>query len=90
MINFIVWIIVGGLLGWIASMIMRTDAQQGPLLNIIVGIVGAFLAGLVINPLLGGGNINSGDFSLSGLLISLLGAVVLLAIVNLLRRGTVR
>ncbi len=90
MINFIVWIIVGGLLGWIASMIMRTDAQQGPLLNIIVGIVGAFLAGLVINPLIGGGNINSGDFSLSGLLVSLLGAIVLLAIVNLLRRGTVR
>jgi uncharacterized membrane protein YeaQ/YmgE (transglycosylase-associated protein family) len=90
MINFIVWIIVGGLLGWIASMIMRTDAQQGPLLNIIVGIVGAFLAGLILNPLIGGGNINSGDFSLSGLLVSLLGAIVLLAIVNLLRRGTVR
>ena len=90
MINFIVWIIVGGLLGWIASMIMRTDSQQGPLLNIIVGIVGAFLAGLVITPLLGGGTINQGDFSLSGLLVSLLGAVVLLAIVNLLRRGTVR
>ncbi len=90
MINFIVWIIVGGLLGWIASMIMRTDSQQGPLLNIIVGIVGAFLAGLILNPLIGGGNINSGDFSLSGLLVSLLGAVVLLAIVNLLRRGTVR
>jgi len=90
MINFIVWIIVGGLLGWIASMIMRTDAQQGPLLNIIVGIVGAFLAGLVLNPLIGGGNINQGDFSLSGLLVSLLGAIVLLAIVNLLRRGTVR
>lgn len=90
MINFIVWIIVGGLLGWIASMIMRTDSQQGPLLNIIVGIVGAFLAGLIINPLLGGGNINSGDFSLTGLLISLVGAIVLLAIVNLLRRGTVR
>jgi uncharacterized membrane protein YeaQ/YmgE (transglycosylase-associated protein family) len=90
MINFIVWIIVGGLLGWIASMIMRTDSQQGPLLNIIVGIVGAFLAGLVLNPLIGGGNINQGDFSLSGLLVSLLGAIVLLAIVNLLRRGTVR
>ena len=90
MINFIVWIIVGGLLGWIASMIMRTDAQQGPLLNIIVGIVGAFLAGLVLNPLIGGGNINQGDFSLSGLLVSLLGAIVLRAIVNLLRRGTVR
>ncbi len=90
MLNFIVWIVVGGLLGWIASMIMRTDAQQGPLLNIIVGIVGSFVAGLVLTPLLGGGTINQGDFSLTGLLISLLGAVVLLAIVNLFRRGSVR
>ena len=90
MINFIVWIIVGGLLGWIASMIMRTDASQGPLLNIIVGIVGAFLAGLIITPLIGGSTINQGNFSLTSLLISLLGAIVLLAIVNLLRRGTVR
>ncbi len=90
MINFLIWIVVGGLLGWIASMIMRTDSQQGPLLNIIVGIVGSLLAGWVITPLLGGATINQGDFSLSGLLISLLGAVVLLAIVNLFRRGTVR
>ena len=90
MINFIVWLIVGGLIGWVASMIMRTDSQQGPLLNIIVGIVGAFLGGLLIAPLLGTGTINQGDFSLSGLLVSLLGAVILLAIVNLLRRGTAR
>ncbi len=90
MLNFIIWIVVGGLLGWIASMIMRTDSQQGPLLNIIVGIVGSFLAGWILTPLLGGGTINQGDFSLSGLLISLLGAVVLLAIVNLFRRGSVR
>ena len=90
MVNFIVWIIDGGLLGWIVCMIMGNDAQQGPLLNIIVGIVGSFLAGLVITPLLGGSTINQGNFSLSGLLISLLGAIVLLAIVNLLRRGTVR
>ncbi len=90
MLNFIIWIIVGGLIGWVASLVMRTDAQQGTLLNIVVGIVGAFLAGLVLNPLFGGGTINQGDFSLSGLLISLLGAIVLLAIVNLFRRGTVR
>jgi uncharacterized membrane protein YeaQ/YmgE (transglycosylase-associated protein family) len=90
MINFIVWIIVGGLIGWIASIVMRTDAQQGLLLNIVVGIIGAFLAGLVLTPLFGVGNINSGDFSLPSLLISLLGAIILLAIVNLFRRGTVR
>lgn len=90
MIDFIVWIIVGGLLGWLASMIMRTDGQQGMLLNIVVGIVGSFLAGLLLTPLFGESTINSGNFSIPGLLISLLGAVVLLGIVNLFRRGTVR
>jgi len=90
MINFIIWIVVGGILGWIASMIMRTDAQQGTLLNIIVGIIGAFLGGLLLAPLFGTGTINQNDFSISGLLISLLGAVILLAIVNMFRRGTVR
>ncbi len=90
MINFIIWIVVGGILGWIASMIMRTDAQQGALLNIIVGIVGALLGGWLLAPLFGTGTINQGDFSISGLLVSLLGAVILLAIVNLVRRGSVR
>jgi len=90
MINFIIWIVVGGILGWIASMIMRTDAQQGTLLNIIVGIIGAFLGGLLLAPLFGTGTINQNDFSIPGLLISLLGAVILLAIVNMFRRGTVR
>jgi uncharacterized membrane protein YeaQ/YmgE (transglycosylase-associated protein family) len=88
--NFILWLIVGGIIGWIASMIMRTDAQQGIFLNIVVGIIGAILAGWLITPLVGGSTINQGNFSLSGLLISLLGAVVLLAIVNLFRRGRVR
>jgi uncharacterized membrane protein YeaQ/YmgE (transglycosylase-associated protein family) len=88
--NFIIWLIVGGLIGWVASIIMRTDAQQGIFLNIIVGIVGALLAGFIITPLLGGGTINSGNFSLVGLIISLLGSIVLLAIVNLVRRGAVR
>jgi len=88
--NFILWLIVGGIIGWLASMIMRTDAQQGILLNIVVGIVGALLAGWLITPLVGGSTINEGNFSLSGLLISLLGAIVLLAIVNLFRRGRTR
>ena len=90
MVNFIIWIIVGGLIGWVASLVMRTDAQQGTLLNIVVGIVGAFLAGLVLTPLFNIGNINDGNFSLPSLLISLLGAIILLAIVNLFRRGSVR
>ncbi len=88
--NFIIWLIVGGIIGWIASMIMRTDAQQGIVLNIVVGIIGALLAGWLITPLIGGSTINQGNFSLSGVVISLLGAVVLLAIVNLFRRGRVR
>jgi uncharacterized membrane protein YeaQ/YmgE (transglycosylase-associated protein family) len=90
MVNFIIWIIVGGIIGWLASLVMRTDAQQGTLLNIVVGIVGAFLAGLLLTPLFGTGTINSGNFSMPALLLSLLGALILLAIVNLFRRGTVR
>ena len=90
MINFIIWIVVGGIIGWIASMVMRTDAQQGPLLNIVVGIVGAFLGGLLIAPFVPGASINQGDFSISGLLVSLLGAIILLAIVNMFRRGRAR
>jgi uncharacterized membrane protein YeaQ/YmgE (transglycosylase-associated protein family) len=90
MINFIIWIIVGGVLGWLASMIMRTDAQQGTLLNIIVGIIGAFLAGLVLSPMFGISTINQNNFSIESMLVSLLGAVILLAVVNLFRRGSVR
>lgn len=87
--GILVWLIVGGVVGWLASIIMRTDAQQGILLNVIVGIVGALLAGFIISPLLGIGTINDG-ITLSSFLISLVGAVILLAIVNLFRRGTVR
>jgi uncharacterized membrane protein YeaQ/YmgE (transglycosylase-associated protein family) len=88
--GLIILLIVGGVLGWLASLVMRTDGQQGLLLNIVVGIVGALLAGLLLNPLIGGGNIMSGDFSASSLLVSFLGAVVLLAIVNMFRRGSMR
>lgn len=88
--NFIIWLIVGGLIGWIASMIMHTNGQQGIILNIVVGIVGALLAGWLITPFFGIPTINQGAFSLSGLLVSLVGAIILLAIVNLFRRGTVR
>lgn len=84
--GIIIWLIIGGVVGWLASMIMRTDAQQGILLNIIVGIVGAFLAGLIFNS----GNINADPLDLTNILWSLLGAVILLAIVNLIRRGSVR
>jgi uncharacterized membrane protein YeaQ/YmgE (transglycosylase-associated protein family) len=88
--NLILWIIIGGILGWIASIIMRTNAQQGLFLNIVVGIIGALVAGFVLTPLFGIGTINQNNFSLPALLVSLLGAIILLAIVNLFRRGTVR
>jgi uncharacterized membrane protein YeaQ/YmgE (transglycosylase-associated protein family) len=88
--TWILIIIIGGILGWIASTIMRTDAQQGVFLNIVVGIVGAMLAGFFLSPLLGIPTINAGDFSIGALLISLLGAIILLAIVNLFRRGRAR
>ena len=87
--GILVWLIVGGVVGWLASIIMRTDAQQGMLLNVVVGIVGALLAGFIISPMIGVGTINEG-ISLATFLVSLLGAVILLAIVNLFRRGSVR
>lgn len=88
--NVIIWLVVGGLIGWLASRIMNTDARQGIGLNVVVGVIGALLAGWLITPLVGGATINQGDFSLSGLVISLLGAIVLLAIVNLFRSGRTR
>lgn len=88
--NIIVLLIVGGLIGWVASLIMRTDAQQGIFLNIVVGIVGAVLAGFLLTPLIGGAPITSGEVNIPSVLVSLLGAVVLLAIVNMFRRGAVR
>lgn len=88
--SIIIWLIVGGVVGWLASLIMRTDGQQGILLNVVVGVIGALLGGWLLAPLFGTGTINQGDFSLSGLVVSLLGAVILLAIVNLIRRGTAR
>jgi uncharacterized membrane protein YeaQ/YmgE (transglycosylase-associated protein family) len=84
--GLILWLIIGGVIGWIASMIMRTDAQQGIVLNIIVGIVGAFIGGLILS----GGSINNAPLTLTSFIVSLLGAIVLLAIVNLVRRGSVR
>ena len=88
--NLIIWLVVGGIIGWLASMVMKTDAQQGVFLNVVVGIVGAMLGGWLLSPLFGAGTINGNDFSLLGLGVSFLGAVILLAIVNFFRRGSVR
>ena len=88
--NLIIWLVVGGVIGWVASLIMKTDAQQGLFLNIVVGIVGALIGGWLLSPLVGAGTLNQGDFSLSGLFVSLVGAVILLFIVNLIRRRAPR
>jgi uncharacterized membrane protein YeaQ/YmgE (transglycosylase-associated protein family) len=88
--NLIIWLVVGGVIGWIASLIMKTDAQQGLFLNVVVGIVGALLGGWLLSPLVGAGTLYQGDFSLAGLLVSLAGAIILLFIVNLIRRRSPR
>lgn len=89
--NFIIWLIVGGVIGWLASIVMRTDAQQGIFLNIIVGIVGAFIGGFLGSALgISGANINDSGLTITSFLVSLVGAIVLLGIVNLIRRGSVR
>jgi uncharacterized membrane protein YeaQ/YmgE (transglycosylase-associated protein family) len=82
--GIIIWLIIGGIVGWLASLVMRTDAQQGILLNVVVGIIGAFIGGLIF-----GGSINEG-ITVWTFITSLIGAIILLAIVNLIRRGSVR
>ena len=86
--HIIIWLAVGGLIGWAASAITRT--QEGILLNVVVGIVGGALGGWLLSPLFGVSTINQGDFSVAGVLVSLVGAVILLVIVNLVRRGVAR
>jgi uncharacterized membrane protein YeaQ/YmgE (transglycosylase-associated protein family) len=88
--GIILWLIIGGVIGWLASLVMRRDGSQGIILNIVVGIVGAIIGGWLISPMLGAATINQGDISIAGLLVSFLGAVILLAIVNLITRNRVR
>lgn len=83
--NLIIWLFIGGLIGWTASMVMKRP--EGMIMNVIVGIVGSLLGGWLISPLVGAGTINQNDFSIAGLLVSFLGAVILLAIVNFFTRG---
>ena len=89
-INFIISLLVGGLLGWTASMLTGTDERPGIILNVIVGIVGVVLGGWLLSGLVGSSPFDQGEFSLIGLLVSLQGAMVLLAAVQLLRGITER
>ena len=88
MSSFILWLIVGGLIGWLASMVMHT--KEGLFLNIIVGIVGAMIGGWLLSPLVGASTINQSNFSPMGLLVSFVGTILLLGVVNLIRRGALR
>jgi len=88
MIGFIVWLVVGAVVGWLASLIMKTDGQQGTILNIVVGIVGAALGGFIFRVFGGSGaNINDNGLSVYTFIVSLVGAVVLLGLVKLVRRA---
>lgn len=84
--NILIWLLVGGLIGWAASVVMRM--RESMLLNVIVGIVGAVLGGWFLSPFVGVSTINQGNFSAPGLIVSFLGAVILLLIVNFVRRST--
>lgn len=87
--GIIVWLVMGGLVGWVASLIMGTNGQQGIILNIVVGIVGALIGGWLIGPLLGAGSINEG-ISVMSFVVSLLGAIILLGILSLFQRRSHR
>ncbi|HSJ88219.1 MAG TPA: GlsB/YeaQ/YmgE family stress response membrane protein [Anaerolineales bacterium] len=85
--NFIIYLIAGAVVGYVASLIMKTNSRQGPVLDIVVGIVGALLAGYVISPLLGVGTINDA-ITIPTLLVSLLGAMLLLWVYKMVSRRT--
>jgi len=88
--NLIVWLVVGSLIGWIASKVMKTDPQQGMKLNVVVGVVGALLGGWLVSPMLDTGTLNNNDFSVGALTVSILSAILFVEIVNLVRRGIAR
>ena len=89
--NLIIALVIGGVIGWLASIVMRTDAQQGILMNIVVGIVGSLLGSFLLGAFFGAnGSILNAPLDGGTLLAAFVGAVILLAIVNLFRRGAVR
>jgi len=88
--NILVWVVVGGLIGWMVSLNTRSNAQQGVLFDVVVGIIGAALGGWFLSPLVSVATVNQSNFSTRGLLVSLLGAVILLWIANLFWRSVAR
>lgn len=90
MINFLLWLVAGGVLGWVASIVLLQDGQRGILLNVIVGTLGAALAGWFLTPLVGLATINQSVFSVAAFLVALVGAIVLLSVFNVFRPGPAR
>ncbi len=88
--NIIHTMIIGGIIGWLASLVMRTANHQGMFLNVVVGVFGAVIAELILTPVMGGAPTIGGVFDLRSLVVSFLGAVLLLGIITLFRRGSVR
>src|SRR3546814_3213356 len=84
--GIILWLVVGGVIGWLASIIMRTDGQQDIILNIVVGIIGSFIGGLILSR----GDINNAPLTAMTFLVSMAGATILLAIANRASRGAIR
>ncbi|TVP59247.1 MAG: GlsB/YeaQ/YmgE family stress response membrane protein [Halomonadaceae bacterium] len=87
--NILIWLIMGGIIGWIASLIMKTEGQQGIIMNVVVGIAGSVIGGWLVVPLFGGETMQEG-FNLTSFVVALVGAIILLAVVNLIRRGSPR
>ena len=88
--NLAVWLLVGVVLGWVASLVMYTDPRQGLTTNLLVGVMGALSGGWVLSPLFGSAPIQAGDFSPFGFLASIAGAAAVLTIVNVVRRVQTR
>ena len=88
--NIIVWLVIGGLIGWVASMVMGTNGRQGILLNVVVGIAGAALGGWLFGGVLSTSTINQGNLSFSGIMVSLVGAIILIAALKMFRGGASR
>ena len=88
MVGWIIALVVGGVAGWLASLVMNRDASMGIFWNIVVGCVGSVIGNLIANQFGFGGSVQ--EFSIQGLVIAVIGAVVLLGIVNLVQRGRVR
>jgi uncharacterized membrane protein YeaQ/YmgE (transglycosylase-associated protein family) len=84
--NFFLWIAVGALIGWLASIVLRSDAHQGLFVNVVVGLIGALIGGWLIAPLVGADTIHDGAFNVPSFVVSLIGAIVLVTVVRLLRR----